>query len=267
MFLAHRRNVSADVATWPENAGSESSPWGSLMAASSFTRPEQAQARPRPRHPILETLHGERFMRISMSLIEVCGRSLDGAAMVATAIGWTLGLPESREGWFYKSIAEWEEETSVSRHRQQLIRNRLRNREPKFWFEQKRGCPPTNWFRLDLDVLEGELAETMETRRRREIEKRAMSRKPAVPIVRKPDDQTSAPPRNTRPGNGLSMSRESADHSQEITHRDTSSRHMEAKRVEGHHPKIEGSKDDLRNRLLRFKANHLRRSKDPDGQI
>jgi hypothetical protein len=183
------------------------------------------QSKRRISHPILQTLQGERFMRISRSLIDVCHGSLDEAAMVSTALGWTLTLPESRQGWFYKSIQEWEHETTVKRDRQQRCRRRLNKRSPRFWYDQKRGCPPTNWFRLDLDVLEDELAIAMQRRRDRDAgwdDRRSMSGKPADrsdgSMSGKPADRMTRTAPNVDSETRSTIALKPADHSQENTH-------------------------------------------------
>ncbi len=175
-------------------------------------------------HPILQTLQGERFMRMSCSLIDVCHGSLDEAAMVTTAVSWTLTLPTHREGWFYKSIEEWQRETTVKRDRQQRVRRRLRNRSPKFWFEEKRGCPPTNWFRLDLDVLEAELTAAMQRRHAfdDEIEEEPISGKPAHRSQRsisgKPADRSTGIASSVGSEKCSTIVAKPADHSPENTH-------------------------------------------------
>jgi hypothetical protein len=196
-----------------------------MAASPSISAPRTAeQSKRRLSHPILHTLQGERFMRISRSLIDVCHGSLDEAAMVATALGWTLTLPARRRGWFYKSIEEWEYETTVKRDRQQRVRRRLCRRVPCFWFEEQRGWQRTRWFRLDLDVLEDEIAIAMELRRNLDAEMELRRNSDAEDgggsgsMSGKPADATTRTQSQLRRETCSTMEPKPAPHLQENTH-------------------------------------------------
>src|SRR5690554_5612002 len=51
--------------------------------------------------------------------------SVTAAVMLSQAIYWTQRLPESRGGWFYKTAAEWQEETGLTRREQETARKKL----------------------------------------------------------------------------------------------------------------------------------------------
>jgi hypothetical protein len=76
--------------------------------------------------------------------------SVTAGLMLSQAWYWTRHT-EDPEGWFYKSIAEWEDETGLTRREQETARRRLR--ETGLWKEQLAGRPPIVHFRLDLDKL------------------------------------------------------------------------------------------------------------------
>ena len=56
-----------------------------------------------------------------------------------------------RDGWFWKTAAEWQRETGLSRREQDSARRRLR--ALGLLEEQRRGMPAKRWFRLDLAAL------------------------------------------------------------------------------------------------------------------
>jgi len=76
------------------------------------------------------------------------------ALMLGTLVHWTRYLnaehPE-RNGWIWKSQAEWNTETGLSRHEQDSARKTLKARG--LIEEQKRGMPARMYFRVDMDSL------------------------------------------------------------------------------------------------------------------
>lgn len=165
--------------------------------------PPAIRRRGRLKHPLLETLDGSPFLVIQLVYVDVAG-SWEAAAMLKTAVGWSLTLPESRGGWFYKTVEEWRAETVLTKGAQQTARKRLRARP--FWFEEKRGCPPTNWFKIDFDILEDLLQE-------------AVSRRPRRPpsMGRIPAHQTAGSASYVRSESSRTNGAKPAHHSQEIT--------------------------------------------------
>lgn len=79
------------------------------------------------------------------------GGSVTAAVFLSQALYWTKRLPEDRQGWFYKSREEWEEETSLTRYEQETARKLLKQRG--LLSEEQRGIDRTIWFRLEVDVL------------------------------------------------------------------------------------------------------------------
>jgi hypothetical protein len=81
---------------------------------------------------------------------------VDGAApalMLSQAIYWTR---RTDDGWFYKTQADWEEETLLTRREQETARKNLRLNQ--FWSEERRGIPAKLYFRVDLLLLVKALA-------------------------------------------------------------------------------------------------------------
>lgn len=79
------------------------------------------------------------------------GESTVAGLFLSQAWYWSGKIPDDRDGWFYKTAAEWEEETGLSRREQETARKQLRT--VGVLHEQRRGVPATLWFQLDLDVI------------------------------------------------------------------------------------------------------------------
>jgi hypothetical protein len=91
------------------------------------------------------------FHRIFVTL----AGSFTAAGMLSQALYWTrikLRDQPASDGWFYKTQAEWEEETGLTRSEQETARKHLR--KTPFWGEARRGIPAKLYFRVDLDALE-----------------------------------------------------------------------------------------------------------------
>jgi hypothetical protein len=80
--------------------------------------------------------------------------SVTAALMLSQGLYWTRikrrDAPGS-DGWFYKTQAEWEDETGMGRSEQETARKRLRR--TSFWQEERRGLPAKLYFRIDLERL------------------------------------------------------------------------------------------------------------------
>lgn len=77
--------------------------------------------------------------------------SVNAALMLSQAVYWHIRTDDS-EGRFYKSQAEWEEETGLSRYEQESARKTLRGLG--FWFEERVGMPAKLYFRIDEEKLQ-----------------------------------------------------------------------------------------------------------------
>ena len=80
--------------------------------------------------------------------------SVTTALLLGQCLYWTRSVlrqqPE-RNGWFWKTSAEWRRETGLSRREQDSARRRLRMLG--LLGEERRGMPAKRWFRLDLAGL------------------------------------------------------------------------------------------------------------------
>jgi hypothetical protein len=83
-------------------------------------------------------------------------RSTNAALMLSRAVYWSLRTPLGRNGWFYKTAIEWENETGLSTKEQQKAREVLR--AFGFWKEDLKGIPAKLWFRVDLKCLDSVLS-------------------------------------------------------------------------------------------------------------
>jgi len=80
--------------------------------------------------------------------------SVTAAVLLSQAVYWSRRTGAGQDGWFWKTVDEWEEETGLSRYEQETARKILGRITPQFWEEAKRGIPRRLWFRLDLEQLE-----------------------------------------------------------------------------------------------------------------
>lgn len=79
------------------------------------------------------------------------GGSVNAALFLSQAHYWSQRLPDDREGWFYKSRDEWEEETTLSRYEQEGARKHLV--KAGILEEKREGLPARLWFRVNHEVL------------------------------------------------------------------------------------------------------------------
>ena len=93
------------------------------------------------------------------SLTPLCG-SHKAAALLSVALAWSrnwLRHQPERGGWFWKTRAEWQRETGLSRHEQESARRALV--AAGLLLEKRHGMPARLHFRVDLDRLATRLAE------------------------------------------------------------------------------------------------------------
>jgi len=85
------------------------------------------------------------------------GAGITGALMLSQAIYWT-NRSEGRDGWFYKTQSDWEDETGMTRFEQEGARKKLR--ELGVLEEKKQGIPCKTYYRVNLETLQTRLLET-----------------------------------------------------------------------------------------------------------
>jgi hypothetical protein len=86
------------------------------------------------------------FHRVFVSV----GGGVLPALMLSQAVYWSSRTDDPK-GWFYKTQAQWEEETGMGRWEQETARKKLR--EMGFWYEERRGVPAKLFYRVDMDSL------------------------------------------------------------------------------------------------------------------
>jgi len=74
---------------------------------------------------------------------------LVGAVMLGQAIYWSKRT-SNPDGWFYKTIGEWEEETGLTRFEQETAKRNLKG----ILEIERRGIPARLYFRIDWNMLE-----------------------------------------------------------------------------------------------------------------
>ncbi len=82
------------------------------------------------------------------------GLGITGALMLSQCVYWRTRT-SNPEGWFYKSQAEWQQETGMGRREQETARKRLV--QAGFLEEDRRGVPAKLYFRVNVDALEAAL--------------------------------------------------------------------------------------------------------------
>ena len=100
---------------------------------------------------ILELL--DRPIAFHRWLVKPCG-SINAALMLSQALYWTKRLPPDRDGWFWKTIEEWEDETGLTRREQEGARALLKQRN---LLEEKLSGVPA---RLSFRAVQTSLHET-----------------------------------------------------------------------------------------------------------
>tara|TARA_Y100001001_G_scaffold59284_2_gene56143 strand:- start:13897 stop:14682 length:786 start_codon:yes stop_codon:yes gene_type:complete len=87
------------------------------------------------------------------------GTGCTGAIFLSQALYWTKRT--NQDGWFYKTQADWEEETGLTRYEQETARKKLKSLGALE--EVKRGVPCKVYYRVNaekLDFLLNQLAES-----------------------------------------------------------------------------------------------------------
>lgn len=79
------------------------------------------------------------------------GVGVTGALMLSQAFYWSSRTNDS-QGWFYKSQAEWEKETGLTRYEQESARKKLV--KAGIFEEQKQGVPCKLYYRICLETLD-----------------------------------------------------------------------------------------------------------------
>lgn len=74
------------------------------------------------------------------------GIGVTGALFLSQALYWSKRTKDP-EGWFYKTIEDWQEETGLTREEQLTIKKKLTNLG--FLEVKKKGVPATNHFKID----------------------------------------------------------------------------------------------------------------------
>lgn len=81
--------------------------------------------------------------------------SVSAGLLLSQALYWSRRTSD-KSGWFWKTQAEWEDETCLTRREQESARALLRNLEHAgrpLWSEERRGVPAKMHYRLDCQVL------------------------------------------------------------------------------------------------------------------
>lgn len=82
------------------------------------------------------------------------GVGVTGALMLSQCCYWR-SRTNRKDGWFYKSQAEWQQETGLGRREQETARKRLV--QSGFLSEDRRGVPARLYFRVNTEALESAL--------------------------------------------------------------------------------------------------------------
>lgn len=121
------------------------------------------------------------FQRAFVSL----GAGVTGALMLSQALYWSKRT-DVEDGWFYKTMEEWEAETGLTRSEQEGARKKLV--KSGVLEEKRKGVPCRLYFRVDLDALAANLgAENPKT----------SMRKARNPVCGKPANKSAE---NPQPG-------------------------------------------------------------------
>jgi hypothetical protein len=78
------------------------------------------------------------------------GIRVNGALFLSQALYWSKRT-KNTDGWFYKTVEDWEEETGLTREEQSTVKNKLT--ELGVLSIEKRGLPATNHFKVNVGVL------------------------------------------------------------------------------------------------------------------
>jgi hypothetical protein len=78
------------------------------------------------------------------------GIGVKGALFLSQAMYWSKRTKDE-DGWFYKTVEEWQEETGLTKEEQLTVKKNLK--EKGFLSIEVRGIPPTNYFRVEKAEL------------------------------------------------------------------------------------------------------------------
>ena len=96
----------------------------------------------------------DRPIAFHRAFVAISG-SVTGAVFLSQALYWSKRTTSS-DGFFYKTQAEWEEETGLSRREQETVRKRLK--AIGILSESLRGTPAKLYYKVEIDVLESALS-------------------------------------------------------------------------------------------------------------
>ncbi|WJZ69955.1 hypothetical protein PVP_XSN000042 [Vibrio phage PVP-XSN] len=108
----------------------------------------------------------DRPIAFHRSFISI-GAGVTGALMLSQAVYWSQRTSDN-SGWFYKTQADWEGETGLTRYEQEGARKKLRNLG--VLEEAKRGVPCKTYYKVNFAVLDNLLiqyAENQQTRQQK----------------------------------------------------------------------------------------------------
>ena len=91
----------------------------------------------------------DRPIAFHRCLVDIAG-SVTAALMLSQALYWQKRA-KNADGWWWKTIEDWTEETGLSRREQENARRRLRN--ASLLAEDLRGIPAKLYFQVDLGTV------------------------------------------------------------------------------------------------------------------
>ena len=114
------------------------------------------------------------------------GVGITGALMLSQAIYWS-NRTDNTEGWFYKTMEEWEAETGMTRSEQESARKRLV--KIGVLQEMKKGVPCRLYYRVNIDAIHANLSAGLPQSSLQESRKQGC-RKPASKPAQNPQTIT-----------------------------------------------------------------------------
>lgn len=96
---------------------------------------------------------GGRPISFNRAYAKIAG-SVEAGLMLAQGVHWS-GQAD-KDGWFFHTQADWEEDTTMSPDQQRTARRKLRpikHGDQHLWQEKEQGLPKQLFFRVDMDVL------------------------------------------------------------------------------------------------------------------
>lgn len=114
------------------------------------------------------------------------GVGITGALMLSQAIYWS-NRTDNTEGWFYKTMEEWEAETGMTRSEQESARKKLV--KIGVLQERKKGVPCRLYYRVNIDAIHANLSAGLPPSSLQESRKQGC-RKPASKPAQNPQTIT-----------------------------------------------------------------------------